>query len=139
MGSAVKAVEMKPAPKSAADMTAEILMARNSTSPAANCNWQKTPRDDTMPPMPTAYERLLDATIQHLEELKARGVRHVPVSPETINALAHTAPRTRPSLAQSPIADSQSPSSSPTAEVALPLGLPSEAPAPATAPLSAEA
>ncbi|MCX8092033.1 MAG: uracil-DNA glycosylase [Verrucomicrobiae bacterium] len=38
--------------------------------------------------MPSAYEQLLDATIQHLESLKARGVRHLPVSPETLRALA---------------------------------------------------
>jgi len=37
--------------------------------------------------MSSAYEQLLDATIQHLEELKARGVRHVAVSPETLRAL----------------------------------------------------
>jgi len=38
--------------------------------------------------MADAHEQLLDATIQHLEELKARGVRHVSVSPETLAALA---------------------------------------------------
>ncbi len=40
-----------------------------------------------------AYDQLLDATIQHLEDLKARGVRFVPVSPETLGALAQPAPR----------------------------------------------
>jgi DNA polymerase len=34
------------------------------------------------------YERLLDATIQHLEDLKSRGARHVAISPETLRALA---------------------------------------------------
>jgi len=34
--------------------------------------------------MPQIYERLLDATIQHLEALKARGVRFVSVSPESL-------------------------------------------------------
>ncbi len=38
--------------------------------------------------MPDAYGQLLDATILHLEDLKARGVRHVAVSPETLAALA---------------------------------------------------
>lgn len=38
--------------------------------------------------MPSAYEQLLDAAIQHLETLKTRGVRYVPVSPETLRALA---------------------------------------------------
>ena len=41
--------------------------------------------------MAGAYDQLLDATIQHLEALKAAGVRHVPVSPETIAALAQPA------------------------------------------------
>jgi DNA polymerase len=35
-----------------------------------------------------AYDELLDATIQHLESLKSRGVRQVAVSAETLRALA---------------------------------------------------
>jgi DNA polymerase len=38
--------------------------------------------------MSTAYHELLDATIQHLEDLKSRGGRHVSVSPETLRTLA---------------------------------------------------
>jgi len=38
--------------------------------------------------MAAGYDELLEATIQHLEELKGRGVRFVPVSPETLSALA---------------------------------------------------
>jgi DNA polymerase len=38
--------------------------------------------------MSGAYNELLDATIQHLENLKSRGLRHVAVSPETLRALA---------------------------------------------------
>jgi uracil-DNA glycosylase len=38
--------------------------------------------------MPAAYKELLDATIQHLEDLKSRGVRHVAVSAETLRALS---------------------------------------------------
>jgi DNA polymerase len=38
--------------------------------------------------MSDAYHELLDATIQHLEKLKSRGVRHVAVAPETLRALA---------------------------------------------------
>ena len=41
-----------------------------------------------MSPMADPYEQLLDATIQHLEDLKTRGVRHVAVAPETLRALA---------------------------------------------------
>ena len=38
--------------------------------------------------MSAAYHELLDATIQHLEGLKARGVRHIALAPETLRALA---------------------------------------------------
>ena len=37
--------------------------------------------------MSGAYHQLLDAAIQHLQELKARGVQFVPVSPEALAAL----------------------------------------------------
>ncbi len=43
--------------------------------------------------MSESYRQLLDATIQHLESLKAAGVRHVPVSPETLRALAQPTPQ----------------------------------------------
>ncbi|MGA2242522.1 MAG: uracil-DNA glycosylase [Verrucomicrobiota bacterium] len=43
--------------------------------------------------MPDDYGQLLDATIQHLEDLKSRGVHHVAVSPETLRALAQPVPR----------------------------------------------
>jgi len=43
--------------------------------------------------MSSAYNQLLDATIQHLEDLKSRGVRHVAIAPETLRALAQPAPR----------------------------------------------
>ena len=41
--------------------------------------------------MSTAYHELLDATIQHLEGLKARGVRHLAIAPETLRALVRPA------------------------------------------------
>jgi DNA polymerase len=43
--------------------------------------------------MSAAYNELLEATIQHLEDLKSRGVRHVAVSPETLRDLTQPAPR----------------------------------------------
>ncbi len=43
--------------------------------------------------MPADYDQLLGAAIQHLEGLKARGVRHVAVAPETLRALAQPAPK----------------------------------------------
>ena len=46
-----------------------------------------------MPAMATDYEKLLDATIQHLEGLRSHGIRHVTVSPEALRALAQPPPR----------------------------------------------
>ncbi len=47
--------------------------------------------------MAADYDQLLEATIQHLEDLKTRGVRHVAVTPETLRALAQPV--------KSPVAD----------------------------------
>lgn len=44
--------------------------------------------------MSESYRQLLDATIQHLEGMKTRGVRHIAVSPESLRALALPARRT---------------------------------------------
>jgi len=56
--------------------------------------------------MAGAWEQLLDATIQHLEDLKSRGVRYVAVSPETLRALAQPisvpAPRSDSTAAAKP-------------------------------------
>jgi uracil-DNA glycosylase len=49
--------------------------------------------------MSGAYHQLLDAAVQHLQELKARGVHFVPVSPETLVGLTQ---KPRLALAQSP-------------------------------------
>jgi uracil-DNA glycosylase family 4 len=43
--------------------------------------------------MSAGYHELLEATIRHLEELKSRGVRHIPVASETLRALAQPAAR----------------------------------------------
>jgi DNA polymerase len=42
--------------------------------------------------MSEPYEQLLDATIQHLQELKSRGVKLVNLSPESLASLRSTAP-----------------------------------------------
>ena len=99
--------------------------------------------------MPTAYDQLLEAALRHLEDLKANGVRHVAVSPETLRGLAQPAARAKPPApaAPSPIAERRSPpiipaavSSAPVAsEISLPLTLPGEAPPASAAPLSPEA
>jgi DNA polymerase len=89
--------------------------------------------------MSGAYEELLDATIQHLEGLKSRGVRHVAVSPETLRALAQPVkfPISALKLQTQPLAPAGTPrfvsisqinSSAPAAAV-LP-GIPSPEPAP---------
>ena len=44
--------------------------------------------------MSDGYRQLLEATIQHLEGLKARGIRHIPVEPTTLRALAQPPPKT---------------------------------------------
>ncbi len=95
--------------------------------------------------MSADYDKLLDATIQHLEDLKSRGVRHVAVSPETLRALAQpsggksqvpnlksqiektAAPSLPPKpLAQSTIRNPQSAIPQPVAEQAILLALPGE-------------
>jgi hypothetical protein len=41
--------------------------------------------------MSAAYDQLLDATIAHLEDLKSRGVKHLPVAPDSLAAFARPA------------------------------------------------
>ena len=41
--------------------------------------------------MSDLYEQLLEATIQHLRQLKARGVRFIPVQPATLALLKQKA------------------------------------------------
>jgi DNA polymerase len=92
--------------------------------------------------MSDAYGQLLDATIQHLEDLKSRGVRHVAVVPETLHALtqppATGTPASGPARAerQKP-AGSETGAPQPVAEQATFLALPGEitpaaTPSPAT-------
>jgi uracil-DNA glycosylase family 4 len=42
--------------------------------------------------MPDPFQELLGATLDHLRDLKERGVRYVTVSPETLSALSQAAP-----------------------------------------------
>ncbi len=55
-----------------------------------DCTSARSRYDDAMS---DGYRQLLDATIQHLEGLKSRGVRHVAVAPETLHALAQPPPK----------------------------------------------
>ena len=52
--------------------------------------------------MSADYNQLLDATIQHLEDLKSRGVRNIAVAPETLRALAQP-----PVAVKSPVSNFQ--------------------------------
>ena len=82
--------------------------------------------------MSSAYEQLLDATVQHLQEQKERGVRHVNVSPEILTALGQPAPRrAAPILTPAPTAPHPMPKPKPAAPV---VSAPSPASAPAIAP-----
>lgn len=64
-----------------------------------------------MPGVSDSYRQLLDATVQHLESLQSRGVRHVNVAPATLRALGqpparklNPAPAPAATLAAAPIA-----------------------------------
>ena len=95
--------------------------------------------------MSALYEQLLDATIQHLQDLKGQGVRFLPVAPETLAALksieaaprvpmktvAAPAPPTTSSVALPPAP--ASPSASTPVQKSLPAPVAS-APAPALDP-----
>lgn len=81
--------------------------------------------------MSAAYNELLEATIQHLEDLKSRGVRHVAIAPETLRALAQP-PATRTPASGPARAERQKPAGSetgapqPVAEQTTLLALPGE-------------
>jgi len=96
--------------------------------------------------MANAYHQLLEATIQHLEELKARGVRFVSVSPQTLAGLDQVRgvaparnplgpPARGPRLVARPPANApKPPRDKPPAGQALALGLPDEPVAASAAP-----
>jgi len=65
--------------------------------------------------MSLGYDQLLNATIQHLEDLKTRGVRYVAVSPETMS-LAQPAPRAAAPVAPPEAVRSSGREESPTFE-----------------------
>ena len=88
--------------------------------------------------MSDAYNQLLDATIQHLEDLKSRGVRNIAVAPETLRALSQpgkpvSTPAQIPKPMPAPKISTAVPAST-TKSAELPLALPGET-VPAFAPL----
>ena len=67
--------------------------------------------------MASHYDQLLDATLQHLQQLKQEGVRFVSVSPTLLHELAHgpaVIPAGTPSASSEKLNASQSISSAPT-------------------------
>jgi DNA polymerase len=80
--------------------------------------------------MSSDYDRLLEATIQQLESMKARGARHVAVASETLRALAQPAPRPQPAPVPMPRA-TPAPTAPPTAPAPLLFAQPAAAPPPA--------
>ncbi|MGD1088041.1 MAG: uracil-DNA glycosylase [Verrucomicrobiota bacterium] len=84
--------------------------------------------------MSSIYNQLLDATIQHLEDLKSHGVRHVAVSPQTLRELAQPLKTASKITAQKNPVPASTPSAKP---VELSLALPG-VDAPASAPLDSK-
>src|SRR5258708_4644093 len=133
-------------------------MSQLAKPPLAGCGVALVMACGSMASMSEDYRQLLDATIRHLEELKERGTRFVPVSPDTLKALAgpRRAAGAKASAAQvvaqpAPMQTAAAPSRSaapapkrvepiPAREVSLPLDLPgapasaAAAPAPALSP-----
>src|SRR5581483_3743587 len=106
--------------------------------------------------MSDAFDQLLDATIQHLQELKTQGARFVSVSPEQLAALnapvrpaapkrtvapaAPTPPAAaKPAVVSRPVVIPAPMNASKPASLDLSLGIPGEVSAPAATPLSPEA
>ena len=105
--------------------------------------------------MSGAYEQLLDAAIQHLQELKGRGVQFVPVAPETLAGLNQSrkvapvrsrmtqpvpAPRPAPLVSRPEPVTTKTAQPEPPIERTLSLALPGQEPAaPPAAVLSPEA
>jgi len=84
--------------------------------------------------MSAAYHELLDATIQHLENLKSRGTRHLKVDAETLRALA-LPPKAMPAAAPAPVAKPAVSTFTPTPKPAMsPLIVPPVAATPALNP-----
>ena len=68
--------------------------------------------------MSAPYDELLDATIQHLQELKARGARFLPVTPETMGALKSIEASPRVKTVVAPVPQTRTAISSPPAPAA---------------------
>jgi DNA polymerase len=87
-----------------------------------------------MAAMSVAYHQLLDGAIQHLQELKASGVRFVSLSPETLTALRQPRPAAPPAPATPRQITPKPVEPKPALATALPLPRPGDNPVPAAAP-----
>jgi len=85
------------------------------------------------------YAQLLDATIRHLEYLKAHGTKFVPVQTATLQALGKPAPRSAPAVSSSASHPASKPASLRLARASSPVPAPTQPPPPAGVPLSREA
>ena len=75
--------------------------------------------------MSDAYHQLLEATIQHLQELKVRGTRFIAVSPERLTALARPRPRSaRPAAGAGSVPTSPRPVAKPAPSAPVPTARP---------------
>src|SRR5882672_8817272 len=89
--------------------------------------------------MSDSYSQLLDATIQHLESLKARGIRFIEVSPQSLTALNRLPRVAAPAIARAPAPQPKAapkPQPAPSARPTPGLPLPVER---AVAPMDAQA
>ncbi len=69
--------------------------------------------------MSVAYHQLLDGAIQYLQELQDRGVRFVPVSPDTLEALSKPQPATAAARPSAPSVPAPAPAARPLAQPAV--------------------
>lgn len=79
--------------------------------------------------MSTAYYDLLEATIQHLEALKARGTRHVAISPETLRALTQPPKYATSTIATAPAVKIETPVPPPAIKAPVTVSTPAPEPA----------
>src|SRR5688572_23665805 len=117
---------------------------RSGEKIGARCQWVSR-----IEPMSAPYDQLIDATIRHLEDLKARGTRFVPVTPETIALLKEAAPASaqtrsaptgvslRPAISTAPATTQPPTVRPPLVKPSVPLSVPTPETIPGSAPAPA--
>jgi len=84
--------------------------------------------------MPDAFQQLLDASIQHFHQLKARGIRYVPVSPEALAALEQPVRAVPSRPATAPVVNRAATAPKPPEKPAVPPTRPAPSPLPGEPP-----